>query len=284
MFWFKKKKSPRPEKIRVAKHFGVVCLRLAILLGILCAVTATCWTGVAFYRFVFRSEYFLVRDIVITKPPADRGVSTAINQILHDSAIRGQNLIFLKTEDIRADLETIPKVKRVLIRKDYPACVTIEVIERQMAGLILHDPILAIDREGVVIETLVPQDPRVLRQPLISGLPSSGMELGDKIRSEILTRALLLVSCLEKRSPVLFHKTSEVHCDNENNITLLLQGGTEIRFGVGNPIIKMPALETVLEKQGPVERYAYIDLRFDNQVPCMPKAEAAMAAAVANKP
>lgn len=278
---FRDKATARVNPVHWLRRAGVICLRLLVVLGIVFGSVVVVWGFAAFYHFIFRSEYFLVRETVISNEPKDPQVSGEIRRKLRELAVEGQNLLFLKPSEIEKELQKIPKVKRARVVKDYPARVVVEIAERQMAGLLLHDPILAIDKEGVAIESLGPRDPRVLQRPLISGVRSTRISVGEQIQSEGLTRALLLLSCLEQRSSDLFKKTSEVHCDTENNITLFLQGGTEIRFGSENPLLKMPVLETVLSTQGPAERYVYIDLRFRNQVPCLPKTEAHLAAAAA---
>ena len=277
----REKATPRVHPVHWAKRVGIVCLRLLLLLGFVAGAVVVLWGCVAFYRFIFRSEYFLVRETVVSNEPKDPQVSADIRRKLRELAVEGQNLLFLKPSEIERELGKIPKVKTARVTKDYPARVVVTITERQMAGLLLHDPILAIDREGVAIESLDSRDSRVLQHPLISGVRLTRIAVGEQIKSEGLTRALLLLSCLEQRSPDLFKKTSEVHCDTENNITLFLQGGTEIRFGSENPLTKMPALETVLAMQGPAEKFLYIDLRFRDQVPCLPKTEAHLAATAA---
>jgi cell division septal protein FtsQ len=153
------------------------------------------------------------------------------------------------------------------VRKRYPSKLRIALRQRRMAALLFQDPILAIDDEGVVIETLTPRHPKALDFPFISGLPSERARLGDRIRNEALANALLLLSCLSAGAPDLLKKTSEVHCGENSHITLLLESGTEIRFGAGNPVRKMPLLETFLAKMGSPDQFAYVELRFEGQIP-----------------
>jgi hypothetical protein len=68
-----------------------------------------------------------------------------------------------------------------------------------------------------------------------------------------------------------------------DSISAHLKGGTEVRFGDGNPIDKLPALETFIalkrEQGGDPFSALYIDLRFENQIVFMERERAlAMAA------
>jgi cell division septal protein FtsQ len=256
-----------PLRVRVG-YFLLRLLIVALFFGFLGGLG---WLGYVLQRFLLHSDYFAVREIQVAGPPLERLVARQIEGRLSRLGVQGQNLLLLKPEAVRQDLEAIPKVRSVQVEKIFPGRVRVTVAPRELAALLLSDPILGIDKEGVVIELLSARHPKALEFPFISGLQLGRPQLGDQIRSQTLTSSLLLLSCLRSRSPVLFQKSSEVHCDSENSLTLLLKGGTEIRFGSGNPIQKMPILDTFLEKMGAPEQYAYIDLRFDSQVPCKPK-------------
>ena len=276
---FRRNKVYRAGKPRVGERIATFFLRLIALVIIGGFLVAASWVSYRFYYFILRSDYFSTTDLAITPLTLKPEIKREIQEKLDEEKIRGTNLLLLNTAQVRQALETIPKVKSAALNKRYPDKLSVGVTLREMAGILQHDPILAVDHEGVVIEQLSMQHPRILDFPFISGLQLGPLRLGDPIRSETLTRALHLLSCLQNQEPLLFKKVSEVHCDNENGITLLIRGGTEIRFGDGNPIQKMPALETFLQKVGAPEQFVYIDLRFDGQVPYKPKQEAAPKAA-----
>jgi len=271
----KKRKVYRAGKLRFAARVVVLGFRVLVVAVVLSIVAALVWIGWTLHGFLARPDYFALKEIVVSGSPLDKTVADQVEETLALQKVRRRNLLLLNVDEIRGSLEAIPKVKSALVRKHYPARLSVEVTQREPVALLLRDPIVAVDIEGAIIEILRPRDPRLLQFPFISGVSVGSCQPGEKIKSEILTRCLVLISCLQRRALTLLKKTSELHCDNEDNITLLLKGGTEIRFGSGNPVEKMPALETFLGKMGPPERFAYIDLRFEGQVPCKPRQEVA---------
>jgi len=266
-----KKKTYRLGRPRFAVRMGRFVLRVFLLVVAAAAVTGLVWLGLVTHRFVTESEYFAVKKIVVTVSPREESVVRQVEEKIGVEKVRGHNLLLLRTEDVRRALESIPKVRCAAVVKRYPATLSISVTAREMAALLVHDPILAVDGEGVIIESVSARDPRALRYPFISGVAAGSLPLGTKIQSEALTRVLALVSCWEQRAQGLYRKMSEIHCDPDEQITVLLKGGTEVRFGTGNPIRRMPDLDTFLEEKGPPEGFAYIDLRIDGQVTYKPK-------------
>ena len=256
--------APRRFGERVGRFFHRLFLCLVVI-GVLALVG---FVGFAFYRFLYRSDFFKVGEVLISG--ANGRVEHRIRRFLLREHLSDENLWKLDTEAVRATIEEIPKVQNAAVTKRYPNQLLIEVRQRQIAALVLNDPILAIDAERVVVEAFTTRHPRALQYPFITGLDLARADLGDEIQSEDLTKALFLLSSLARRAPTLFSRISEVHCGTQNNLTLLLKGGTEIRFGSGNPIEKMPALDTFLSHKGEPEQFAYIDLRFDGQVPWKP--------------
>jgi cell division septal protein FtsQ len=258
--------TPRP---RYNVSVGRILLRLLVL-SLMAAILGCITTGcVLLYKFMYDSQYFKVRDVILTGADADLAVKNQIERRIQQDKFNEANLLNVQEKTVQNAVQQNAKVKQALVAKQYPNRLLIGVTLRHAVALVLHDPILAIDGEGYVLESLDVRHPSVLELPFITGLDKKSLSIGSQIQSEALTKALLLLSCLENRAPALFAKTSEVHCDEKESLTLLLKGGTEIRFGNGNPIEKMPAFDTFVQKNGTPEQFAYIDLRFEGQIPYM---------------
>ena len=281
-------KTPRPQKKyssparrkRFARRVAGFFVRVVLAAALLCVLGLIVVLGWRLYGFLYRSDYFLLRETQVafaegSETGAEASIERQIRNKLRRDGLGEGNLIRLDPEAARRAVESVPRVRKAVVAKRYPSRLEIVVEQRRIAVLLLHDPILAIDAEGVVIEKLTLRHRPVLEFPFVSGLELGRMRLGDRVASEGLTRALQLLSSLEKGKPTLAAEVSEVHCDTENRLTLILKGGTEVRFGADDPIWKMPILETFIRERGAAQKFAYIDLRLDGQVPAMLKEEAA---------
>jgi cell division septal protein FtsQ len=282
-FLRRKRRFPKPAPSqRAGARLLRLMLRLFLLAFLLGILVLLAWFGLSLYRFMFKSPYFEYdsdRISIRFDESNATGEESAIRlQILRrlrwKKQVRG-NLLKLDIEEVRKEIENHPKVRAAGVRKIYPNTLEVEITQRRPVALLIHDGILAVDMDGVVVETVGTRDPKSLLYPFITGIETGKTDPGSRIQSESLTKALQLILCMKDKAPALFQKISEVHCDKERNLTLVLKGGTQIRFGADNPIARMPKLETFIKEMGPPEQFDYINLRFDDQVPAMPKPPAA---------
>lgn len=274
-----KKKFRQPSsKPRLAARLAGWFLRLLVLTVALAVFALAGWIGCALYGFMFRSPYFEYgpSEIFIRfedDPPTgdERAIEHQVMRRLRWKKMQAGNLLALDPEAFGAEVESHPKIKSAAVRKIYPNMLEVGIRQRKAVAFFVQDGIIALDREGIVIEVLSPRDPRTLGQPFIGGYETARLEPGGRIQSESLTKALRLLLCLRDKGVALYPRISEAYCDKEQELTLVLKGGTKIRFGKADPILKMPALETFIRKMGEPEEFEYIDLRLDGQVPAMPK-------------
>jgi cell division protein FtsQ len=277
----KKFRKPAPP-VRLGARLFRLTLRLFVLVLVLGALGLGVWFGVALYNFVYKSSYFEYDADQITlrfdesslsgEEPAIR---VQVLRRLRWKKLDQGNLLELNAEELRKEIENHPKVRKAAVRKVFPNALDVEIAQREPVALLVQDGILTVDREGVVLEAVDTRDPRSLLYPFITGIEQGRVEPGTRIQSESLTKALELLICVKDKEASLFDKISEVHCDRERNLTLILKGGTQIRFGAADPVARMPKLDTVFKEMGPPEQFEYIDLRLDDQVPVMPKSSVA---------
>jgi cell division septal protein FtsQ len=254
----------RLRSLAILSVVGVLVFVLAAAIGAL---------GWQFYLFLFRTNYFAIENIRVTN--ADKIVTQQVLWRLRADKLTEGNLLQVSSRQIRQAVESLPKVRSAKVEKIPPCEIRIDVEQRQPVALLCHDPLLTLDRDGVVLDTLSLRRREVLDYPFITGVEAGRVRLGDRLRSADLTKALGFISCLRGRAGWLFDRVSELHCGQDGQLTVLLKGGTEIRFGEGIPTDKMPLLETFVGKKGMPEKYAYIDLRFDGQISSMSKEESA---------
>lgn len=268
-----KRRRNRPASYgRFGQRLTRVFLRLMLALALLVVLGGIGCVGWLFVRFLFVSEFFVVDEILVTG--TDIRTEGQIRRALFQKKLDRGRLPSLSTEAIRQAVESVPRVRTAHVAKRYPGEIYIEVELREVVALLLADPILAIDREGFVVEKMSSSNRAAADFAYITGVEPGHVDSGGQVQSESLTKALHFLSCLKDKAPVLHRLVSEIHCGAEGTLTLLLRGGTEIRFGLGDPTQKMPALETFLKEMGRAEEFSLIDLRFEGQIPWKPKPEA----------
>lgn len=283
-----KRYRPPATRQRLGRRLVASTVRIFLAVLVVACLGAAGWGGWMLYNFLYTSEYFDLCDLEIelvpgpgldTEPNPDFVVGEIGNR-LHEAALDQGNLLRLDAAAVRATVKGHSKVLDATVRKHYPRRLTVQATLREVVALVPHDPILAVDKDGFIVQALSTRSAQATRFPFITGIALGPVELGQCLTdphsteaSADLTKALRLLSSLRLGARPLADKISEIHCDNATgDLSLILLGSTEIRFGSGDPLLKMPALETFLHNQkGEPEQYAYIDLRVDTLVTSKPK-------------
>lgn len=215
-------------------------------------------------------------------------METDLQRILEQALSRNRNLLSLDLGEITRRIREHPRIRQLQLEKIYPDTLVIRASERQPEAIVNTDAFYFVDREGFVLGKVKPAELRGQELPFITGLHPQEVRQGEKILNPALYRALLMAQVLRTRNPELHAMFSEIHIESDpvtrlDSLTAHLKGGTEVRFGDGNPIDKLPALETFIalkrEQGGDPFSALYIDLRFENQIVFMERERAlAMAA------
>lgn len=256
--------------------------RLFYAIG-LCFVLAA--IGQAGYHFFAEAPYFRLSHLQI------EGVSNPIAADLQKSAekflSKNSNLLNLDVGELARAIGSHPRVRNLRLTKLYPDTLVIRAAERQPTAVVNAEGFFLVDGDGFVMEKLRPSSLRSYDFPYVTGLGRYEVQVGDKIYNSRLYRALELIRVLRERNPDLYARFSEVHLESDTTSTLgsisaQLKGGTEVRFGEGNPIEKLPTLEFFIRRQQEQKAdpftMAYVDLRFKNQIVYMDRATALAAA------
>lgn len=269
---------PSP-KIRVSRRRFV---RVIYAVGTILSLAAIAHVS---YAFLSDAPYFKVAHVRID------GVSAPIQKELRDLSDKvlaeNNNIINVNLDKLTKALGANPKITGLQLDKVYPDTLQIRATEREAAAIVSTEGFYLVDREGFVMEKLKPSLLRKYDFPYITGLPKDAVQVGEKIYNPRLGWALDLSRVLRERNSELYTRFSEIHIGTDpthmDNLTALLKGGTEIRFGDVNPIDKLPALEFFLKKQQEQKidpfAMAYIDLRFKDQIVFMDRPTALAEAA-----
>jgi cell division protein FtsQ len=167
-------------------------------------------------------------------------------------------------------IESHPYVKAARVSRQYPATLSIEIVERQPVAILNVDPVLMIDREGIIL----PDKGQVndFLVPCLSGF-NPAKELypaGQQTVSVKVQETMNLITRILDYYPVLYSNISEVTMNaNDEYVIILAEYPTKVILGNTDVWAKIQILgkfEHSLNNKRQLSDYKYLDLRYDNQV------------------
>jgi len=162
-----------------------------------------------------------------------------------------------------------PYVSRVLVERNLPSTIHIEIVERRPLALLNGRELRYVDRDGFVLPNSVSRE--LFDLPVITGLPAAqATKPGTEITNADLDEAIQILETSKAVGRELYHLISEIRIRNGGDIVLYTtDGGVPVLFGRGGVPRKLVALETfwstIVAERGP-QSLAYVDLRFEDQV------------------
>ena len=208
-------------------------------------------------------------NIAITEINGLQNISQ--NQVLlkiGELAHSGRNLVRLDLDRLRRNLELIPWVKTVVVRRVLPDKLVIDIEEREpVAFARLAQGTLLIDEEGTLLEN----NPEKLSRadfPVILGMESGyGPEVLRRNRERI-SLYLRLIRSLDRGGAGLSRDLSEVHLQDPGNVSVILNGDTVLvylgRDGFQKKFRRYLAAGRELKKK--YRNLDSVDLRYRDQV------------------
>ena len=259
-----------PDAVPFAQSFFVLWVRRVLRIGATLAVAGTLAVGcyvlaVRFNDFVRHSEFFDISKVEVI------GASPALEQEIYDlvDALTSEgrkNLLMLRLEPARLLIEDLARVRSAALRKRYPGTLTIKVEERIALAVANTDGLYWLDIEGVLLARATAEEVAEAHAPLVTGLRGSNFFPGMRVEQARLNETLRTIRFLKDNDPDLGRRFSEWHMSAENEVTAIMNPGIEVRFGDNDPLTRLMALASVLRVEKDIERYTYLDLRFDSQV------------------
>jgi cell division protein FtsQ len=210
------RRKKRPEYLLDVKvqTRGRALARLRVAVTVLVILGMLILTGYGLYRLVrittdrlvYNNPRFAIHQIVVDND----GVLTPDRVVQFAGVQVGQNLLSVDLDQVRNNLEMLPLVRGVEVRRMLPDRLFIRVEERIAVAQLrvptrdLGDAIFFIDRSGFVMKpvkladgTLVqPQTPRPV--PLLTGVTLADVRIGRQVESEQIYRALELLDKLDQ--------------------------------------------------------------------------------------
>jgi cell division protein FtsQ len=230
------------------------------------------WVGA---KLVFENPRFMVREVVVEN---DGGLTPP--QIIQLAGARtGENVFSADLAQMRRNLELIPMIRRVEVRRVLPGKLVIRVNERmavarvQGPGRELRDSAFWIDRQGVVMKavklgsvTLQPQTAGAA--PLLTGVTLADVRVGRPAESEQVYDALNLIDRLAQSAAGTLVEIETIDLSRPRQLTVTTRQKTVVKFDVENFQQQLRRLSAILvwaqQRQKPVQM---VDLTVDRGVP-----------------
>jgi cell division protein FtsQ len=218
-------------------------------------VASTFAAGVS---FIFDNPYFAVREIQVRG-----GAKVGGNQIIAMAGLRhGMNLWNIEPAAIEKKIDKHPWVRRVLVRREFPRRVVIEVEERQPKAIVAIGKLYYIDADGVLFKEVAPGEN--VQFPMLTGLRADELRRADPAVKRRIQDALRVGDLMAKDA----HALSEIHFDAPDRLVLYTMAHpVALHMGWGDWEEKLKRLDRVLTLwRGKEEKLSSLDVSFRDQV------------------
>ena len=205
-----------------------------------------------------QNSYFSVQEIRVT---GGRKVGGSEIITLTDLR-RGMKMWKINPKVIEEKVSSHPWVRRVLVRREFPQRVVIQVEEWVAEGIVVLGGLYYVNAEGFIFKEIA--EGENVNLPLITGLRWGSIESHARSDRQRIAEALRLSDLIGKTSISI----SEIHFGNHRGVVIYpVRLPIALRMGWGDWSGKVHRLKHVLtEWRGKEDRLAFLDLSFSDQV------------------
>ena len=256
------RKDNRKKEVR---HWRRYLIRFGALAGLMVA-------GLALYRlsgpvliaaaslrdFIIENPYFSVREIQVRG-----GEKVSGNEIVTIAGLRqGMNIWRIDPSAIEKKIAKHPWVRRVLVHREFPRRITIDVEERAPRAIAAVRKLYYVDADGILFKEVEPGDN--VNFPMLTGLSAEQLTAPDQTMRKRIQEAMRLGERMAARS----HSLSEIHFAAPDKLVVYTAGQrVAMRMGWGDWDEKLARLERLLALwKGHEERLVSLDVSFRDQV------------------
>ncbi|MFC1785269.1 cell division protein FtsQ/DivIB [Candidatus Neomarinimicrobiota bacterium] len=199
------------------------------------------------------------------------------NSIVDESEYRsfllkeyGSNIFTEDLSTISNRIEEHPYIAGVRVSKHFPKGILIEVSERYPVALINNNPLLLIDNNNFVLPFR--SNSFDYQIPILSNfnITNDLYPVGKQTLSPVAIDVVQFLNRIKKEYPQLYQNLSEVRLSKYNDYELILaEEPTKIVIGKSmtwSKILVLKEFEKSVSGRKSLTDYAYLDLRYDNQV------------------
>ncbi len=208
--------------------------------------------------FVLNSPYFYVREIQV-----HGGAKVGGSEIVAMAGLRhGMNMWKIDPAAIEEKVAKHPWVRRVLVRREFPRRVVIEVEERTPKAIVAMGKLYYVDSDGTVFKEV--GEGEAVQFPLLTGIRPQELATGNPELRRRIQEAVRLGDLMANDA----HQLSEIHFESPEQLVLYTTAyPIALHMGSGDWESKLQRLDRVLTLwKGHENRLASLDVRFRDQV------------------
>jgi cell division protein FtsQ len=252
-----RKTGERPWRRRMVRYGGFVGLIIIAAVGY--RLSGPLLLAAASLRdFVLENQYFSVREIQVRGADKVSG-----NEIVTIAGLRqGMSIWKVKLDQIEKKIAKHPWVRRVLVRREFPGRIIIDVDERTPKAIVAVRKLYYVDSDGAVFKEVAPGED--VKFPLLTGLRAEDVMAADPAVRRRIRDAMRLAELMAQRS----HSLSEIHFDALDRLVVYTTSyPVALYMGWGDWEEKLERMERLLTLwKGHEERLGSLDMSFRNQV------------------
>lgn len=206
----------------------------------------------------FENRYFFVREIQVRG-----GEKVGGDEIVAMAGLRrGMNIWRIEPGTIEKKVAMHPWVRRVLVRRDFPRRIVIEVEERTPKAIVALGKLYYVDADGLLFKEVGAGEN--VNFPLLTGLRTEQLAKANPAMRGKIQDAVRLGDLMAKDS----HTLSEIHFDESDRLVVYTTAfPVALKMGWGEWDPKLKRLDRVLALwKGNEERLASLDASFNDQV------------------
>ncbi len=253
-------KRTLPAEVHRARRRGLVrgvAVAFLRLLGAIAVVATTFGGVIAAYLWLTTTPHLAVRDVRF-----EGNAQARLESLVELARIKtGTNLWRIDTAGIERRLSRHPWIRTAHVRREWPAGLSIHLVEHQARAMAVHDGIYLVDERGTTFKTLeAATDPKGL--PVITGLDG---EMSPAVLQARLLEALAVLDLWNKnpgRRPL-----AEIHRDPVRGLSLTLAETKEApplvahlgRTDLGPRMKRLDQLLQLLFERGEQPREVFVE-------------------------
>ena len=229
----------------------------------LCVLGTLVWGSFSWAEY---TKIFQNPNIVITG-------NSIVDESEYYAFLWNQNSPNIFAEDLSAisdRIEEHPYVAGARVSKQFPKGILIEVSERYPVALLNSNPLLLIDNKNTVLPFR--SNSFNFQIPILSNfeIKNDLFPVGKQTLSPTAINVIQFLNRIKKEYPQLYNNLSEIRLSKYNDYELILaEEPTKIVIGKymeWSKILVLKEFEKSVSSQKLLTDYAYLDLRYDNQV------------------
>jgi cell division protein FtsQ len=221
----------KPTRVERKRRRNRIMFRLVLMLSLI----------VFGISYVFKSEFFNIEKVNVNG-----------NNILSDDIIIkassiniGENIFKISKSDVFDNIESLPYIKEVNMKRKLPDIINIDIIERKpIIQLKMLSSYIILDNEGFVLEVA---DKKIDKLPSFVGFAIEEQEPGKNISSTDTGVKIMEFFNEDELIPIIYQMNA-VNLDTYEEINIVLNNGISVAFGpLDNVKYKLRLLDKILK-------------------------------------